>query len=90
MGLLSVDPFESIDQPGVGELVRMAAERGRATKPGPQARACAASTAATRRRSPSSSRSGVDYVSCSPFRVPVARLAAAHAVLGSGGHGSDV
>ena len=34
MGLLSVDPFESIDQPGVGELVRMAAERGRATKPG--------------------------------------------------------
>jgi pyruvate,orthophosphate dikinase len=89
MGLLSVDPFESIDQPGVGELVRMAAERGRATKPGLKLGVCGEHGG-----DPASiaffESVGVDYVSCSPFRVPVARLAAAHAVLGSGGHGSDV
>ncbi len=89
MGLLSVDPFESIDQPGVGELVRMAAERGRATKPGLKLGVCGEHGG-----DPASiaffESVGVDYVSCSPFRVPVARLAAAHAVLGSGSHGSDV
>jgi pyruvate,orthophosphate dikinase len=89
MGLLTVDPFESIDQTGVGELVRMAAERGRATKPGLKLGVCGEHGG-----DPVSiaffESVGVDYVSCSPFRVPVARLAAAHAVLGSGGHGSDV
>jgi pyruvate,orthophosphate dikinase len=89
MGLLSVDPFESIDQAGVGELVRMAAERGRATRPGLKLGVCGEHGG-----DPASigffASVGVDYVSCSPFRVPVARLAAAHAVLGSGGHGSDV
>jgi pyruvate,orthophosphate dikinase len=89
MGLLSVDPFESIDRSGVGELVRMAAERGRATKPGLKLGVCGEHGG-----DPTSiaffESVGVDYVSCSPFRVPVARLAAAHAVLGSGGHGSDV
>ena len=56
MGLLSVDPFESIDQPGVGELVRMAPSGAGPPSPGSSS-ACAASTAVTRRRSPSSSRS---------------------------------
>ena len=89
MGLLSVDPFESIDQSGVGELVRMAAQRGRATKPGLKLGVCGEHGG-----DPASiaffSSVGVDYVSCSPFRVPVARLAAAHAVLGqSSGPGAD-
>jgi pyruvate,orthophosphate dikinase len=89
MGLLSVDPFESIDQSGVGELVRMAAQRGRATKPGLKLGVCGEHGG-----DPASiaffASVGVDYVSCSPFRVPVARLAAAHAVLGqAGGPGAD-
>lgn len=79
-GLLPVDPFASIDERGVGELVRMGVERGRAIKPGLRIGVCgehggdAASIAFFE-------SIGVDYVSCSPFRVPGARLAAAQAVV---------
>ncbi len=81
-GLLAVDPFKSIDQPGVGELVSMAVERGRSTKPHLKMGVCGEHGG-----DPESVAFfhdlGIDYVSCSPFRVPVARLAAAHAVLAS-------
>ncbi len=83
-GLLAANPFEHLDEGGVGELVRLAVARGREAAPdlklgvcgehGGDARSVAALLAA-----------GVDYVSCSPFRVPVARLAAARAVIGAGG-----
>ncbi len=89
LGLLSIDPFESIDQSGVGELVHLAVERGRATRPTLKLGVCGEHGG-----DPSSiaffQSVGVDYVSCSPFRVPVARLAAAQAVLGQGGPGADV
>jgi len=80
-GILPVDPFVSIDQQGVGELVRIGVERGRKVRPKLKVGICGehggdpASVAfchATR----------LDYVSCSPFRVPIARLAAAQAALG--------
>jgi pyruvate,orthophosphate dikinase len=76
-----VDPFVSLDIDGVGELVKMAAERGRKTRP-TSSSASAASMAATRPRSGFCESVGLDYVSCSPFRVPIARLAAAQAALG--------
>jgi pyruvate,orthophosphate dikinase len=80
-GILAVDPFVSIDQEGVGELVRIGVERGRKTRPGLKVGICGehggdpASVAFCH-------RSALDYVSCSPFRVPIARLAAAQAALG--------
>ena len=73
-GVFGVSPFESLDTEGVGALVEHAVEAGPRRAPRPAPRACAASTAVTRTRSTSSTRSGLDYVSCSPFRVPVARL----------------
>jgi pyruvate,orthophosphate dikinase len=82
-GLLSRNPFETIDVPAVGELVRMGVERGRATRADLKLGVCgehggdAESVAFFY-------DAGLDYVSCSPFRVPIARLAAAQAVLGSG------
>jgi len=83
-GLLSVDPFESIDQTGVGELVKLGIERGRATKPNLKLGVCGEHGG-----DPESvaffHKVGLDYVSCSPFRVPIARLAAAHSVLDVGG-----
>ena len=83
-GLLKRNPFETIDQPGVGELVRMGAERGRRTKSDLKLGVCGEHGG-----DPESIdlfyRAGLDYVSCSPFRVPIARLAAAHAVLAHGG-----
>jgi pyruvate,orthophosphate dikinase len=79
-GILARNPFESIDQLGVGELVQIGVRRGRSTKPGLKVGVCGEHGG-----DPDSIeffyRSGVDYVSCSPFRVPEARLAAAHAVL---------
>ena len=79
LGVLGVDPFIAMD-PGVAALVSMAAERGRATRPGLNLGICGEHGG-----EPSSvercHQMGLDYVSCSPFRVPVARLAAAHAVL---------
>jgi pyruvate,orthophosphate dikinase len=83
-GILPKDPFVSLDVEGVGALVRIAAERGRATKPGLKMGICGEHGG-----DPSSiafcEQVGLDYVSCSPYRVPVARLAAAQAALGAGG-----
>jgi pyruvate,orthophosphate dikinase len=82
-GILPVDPFVSIDRDGVGELVRIASERGRRTRKNLKLGICGehggdpASVAFCH-------EVGLDYVSCSPFRVPIARLAAAQAALGKG------
>ena len=74
------DPFESLDQVGVGALIRIAVEKGRATRPPLKIGICGEHGG-----DPDSvmfcHRVGLDYVSCSPFRVPIARLAAARAVL---------
>jgi len=79
-GLLQANPFEIVDTAGVGELVRIAVKRGRATRPGLKIGVCGEHGG-----DPASidffTRSGLDYVSCSPYRVPIARLAAAHSVL---------
>ncbi|HET9720317.1 MAG TPA: putative PEP-binding protein, partial [Solirubrobacteraceae bacterium] len=73
-------PFQSIDQTGVGELVRMAAERGRQAHPGLELGVCGEHGG-----DPDSIRFfhdvGLDYVSCSPFRLPIARVAAAQAAI---------
>ncbi len=83
LGLLPHNPFETIDADGVGELVRLGTSRGRATRPDLKVGVCGEHGG-----DPASIAvfydAGLDYVSCSPFRVPVARLAAAQAVLGSG------
>jgi pyruvate,orthophosphate dikinase len=79
-GILPVDPFVSIDQEGVGVLIQIAAERGRATHPSLKLGICGEHGG-----DPASiafcEDAGLDYVSCSPFRVPIARLAAAQAAL---------
>jgi pyruvate, orthophosphate dikinase len=79
-GILAGDPFQSLDQEGVGELVRTGAERGRAARPGLKLGVCGEHGG-----DPASiaffDRVGLDYVSCSPYRVPVARLAAAQSAL---------
>ena len=80
-GIIEVDPFVSLDQDGVGELVSIAAERGRKTRPEIKLGICGEHGG-----DPASiafcEKVGLDYVSCSPFRVPIARLAAAQAALG--------
>ena len=80
MGLLPEDPFVTMDQDGVGLLVRMGCENGRAARPGIKLGICGEHGG-----DPASvifcHKIGLDYVSCSPFRVPIARLAAAHAAL---------
>ncbi|HTD51263.1 MAG TPA: putative PEP-binding protein, partial [Acidimicrobiia bacterium] len=82
--LLTANPFETLDVDGVGQLVRMGCERGRATRADLKLGICGehggdpASVAFCH-------EVGLDYVSCSPFRVPIARLAAAHAALGTAG-----
>lgn len=77
-GILKVDPFEVLDQEGVGQLVRMGVEKGRATKPELKVGICGEHGG-----EPSSvkfcAHLGMNYVSCSPFRVPIARVAAAQA-----------
>jgi pyruvate,orthophosphate dikinase len=79
-GVFPVDPFISLDIDGVGELVRMAAERGRKRRPEIKLGICGEHGG-----DPASiffcEEVGLDYVSCSPFRVPIARLAAAQAVI---------
>jgi pyruvate,orthophosphate dikinase len=79
-GILQQDPFVSLDVTGVGELVRIAAERGRRTRPALKLGICGEHGG-----DPASIRFcaevGLDYVSCSPYRVPIARLAAAQAAL---------
>ena len=78
------DPFARLDQNGVGQLVEMAANKGRCVKPGLKLGICGEHGG-----DPSSvefcHKVGLDYVSCSPFRVPIARLAAAQAAIANGG-----
>ncbi len=86
-GIYEKDPFASIDVDGVGEMVKIAAERGRKTRPDIKLGICGehggdpASVAFCQ-------SAGLTYVSCSPYRVPIARLAAAQAALGGGGSGT--
>jgi pyruvate,orthophosphate dikinase len=79
-GIFKEDPFQSLDQDGVGLLVKIGIEKGRQTKPGLKIGICGEHGG-----DPASvefcHRNGFDYVSCSPFRVPIARLAAAQAAL---------
>ncbi|MDP3870678.1 pyruvate, phosphate dikinase [Phenylobacterium sp.] len=80
-GIFEKDPFVSIDQEGVGDLIRIAVERGRAARPDVKLGICGEHGG-----DPASiefcEKVGLDYVSCSPFRVPIARLAAAQAAVG--------
>jgi pyruvate,orthophosphate dikinase len=80
MGILAQDPFITLDPDGVGELVQIAAERGRKARPGLKLGICGEHGG-----DPASIRFceeiGLDYVSCSPYRVPIAKLAAAQAAL---------
>jgi pyruvate, orthophosphate dikinase len=82
-GVLESNPFETIDEGGVGDLMRIGVERGRSTKPGIKLGICGEHGG-----EPKSvefcHRLGLDYVSCSPYRVPLARLAAAQAALKEG------
>ena len=79
--LLAANPFETLDIDGVGQLVRMGVEKGRAARPDIKLGICGehggdpASVAFCH-------EIGLDYVSCSPYRVPIARLAAAQAAIG--------
>ncbi len=79
-GILKDNPFATIDRDGVGQLMRTAIERGRATRAGIEAGICG-EHGGDPRTIAFCHEIGLDYVSCSPFRVPVARLAAAHAAL---------
>jgi pyruvate,orthophosphate dikinase len=85
--LLPANPFDKLDVDGVGQLVRMGCERGRASRPDLKLGICGEHGG-----DPDSvafcHEVGLDYVSCSPFRVPIARLAAAHAALGNLGPGA--
>jgi pyruvate,orthophosphate dikinase len=84
MGIFGVSPFETIDADGVGRLVKFAVAEGRATRPGLKVGVCGEHGG-----DPASvwffHGAGLDYVSCSPFRVPVARLEAGRAAVSSGG-----
>ncbi len=84
LGLLPADPFATLDQEGVGELIRIASARGRAVRPDIKLGVCGEHGG-----DPASihffAGLGFDYVSCSPFRVPVARLAAAQAAIAAAG-----
>jgi pyruvate,orthophosphate dikinase len=88
LGIYEQDPFVVLDQEGVGQLLRLGTERGRGARPGLKVGICGEHGG-----EPSSVKFchglGLDYVSCSPYRVPIARLAAAHAALADGGIGSQ-
>ena len=81
-GILPEDPFQSIDQEGIGELIKLGIKRGRMTNKNLEVGICGEHGG-----EPKSvefcHNIGMDYVSCSPFRVPIAKLAAAQAVLKS-------
>jgi pyruvate,orthophosphate dikinase len=80
-GIMKYDPFVVLDQPGVGQLVEMGVKKGRGARPSLKIGICGEHGG-----EPQSvaffHRAGLDYVSCSPYRVPIARLAAAHVALG--------
>ncbi|QQG48806.1 MAG: pyruvate, phosphate dikinase [archaeon] len=89
MGILTSSPFDSVDRAGVGRLVKMAVEAGRKARPGLEVGICGEHGG-----DPKSIEFfhdvGLDYVSCSAFRVPIARLAAAHAAMGKAALASTV
>ena len=78
--ILAADPFQTIDQDGVGQLIGYSVERGRTTRPELKVGICGEQGG-----DPASVefcyKTGLNYVSCSPFRVPIARLAAAQATI---------
>jgi pyruvate,orthophosphate dikinase len=80
LDILAADPFQTIDQAGVGQLIQMAVSKGRATRPDLKIGICGEQGG-----DPASVefcfQSGLNYVSCSPYRVPIARLAAAQATV---------
>ena len=80
LGIIKTDPFEVLDQEGVGQLVEMGTKKGRSTKAGLKVGICGEHGG-----EPSSvkfcAKLGMNYVSCSPFRVPIARVAAAQAAV---------
>jgi pyruvate, orthophosphate dikinase len=80
-GILEVNPFETLDRSGVGRLVELATREGRATNPKLKVGVCG-EHGGDPRSVEFFAQTGLDYVSCSPFRVPIARLAAAQAALG--------
>jgi len=84
-GVLESNPFETLDQDGVGDLMRIAVERGRSTRPDVKLGICG-EHGGDPRSVEFCHQVGLNYVSCSPFRVPIARLAAAHAAIK---HGSN-
>jgi pyruvate,orthophosphate dikinase len=88
LGIIKVNPFESLDRAGVGRLIEIAVKEGREARPNLKVGICGEHGG-----DPASvvfcHNAGLDYVSCSPFRVPVARLAAAHAALEERGVGSS-
>ena len=88
LGVLAVSPFESVDTRGVGRLIRIAVEEGRAVRPDLMIGVCGEHGG-----DPESihffHEAGLDYVSCSPFRVPIARLEAGRAQVAAPGAGSD-
>jgi len=79
-GILEVDPFQTIDQEGIGQLIEISVERGRSTRKDLKIGICGEQGG-----DPASVdfcfKAGLNYVSCSPYRVPIARLAAAQAAL---------
>jgi len=79
-GILNDDPFQTIDQEGIGELIKMGIERGRKTRKDLEVGICG-EHGGEPRSVEFCNRVGMNYVSCSPFRIPIARLAAAQAVL---------
>jgi pyruvate, orthophosphate dikinase len=88
LGIFGVSPFETIDTEGVGRMIRIAVEEGRAARPELELGVCGEHGG-----DPDSvhffPQVGLDYVSCSPFRVPVARLEAGRAVVAEAAGGSD-
>jgi pyruvate, orthophosphate dikinase len=88
-GLVTDNPFETLDQDGVGELIRIGVSRGRAAAPGLKVGICG-EHGGDPRSIAFCHEAGLDYVSCSPFRLPVARLAAARAALAEQGTRYDV
>jgi pyruvate,orthophosphate dikinase len=79
-GILAADPFQTIDQEGIGQLIQMAVEKGRASRPGLKVGICGEQGG-----DPASVdfcfKAGLDYVSCSPYRIPIARLSAAQSAI---------
>jgi pyruvate,orthophosphate dikinase len=82
-GVFEDDPFLTLDTEGVGQLITIAVERGRRTRPDIKLGICG-EHGGDPRSIHFFHRSGLDYVSCSPYRIPVARLAAAQAALADG------